>query len=175
MASDHSRISAFTGTVTVMFADLVIASSTEAKAICVDDEPDVFYIPFKDINFEHLTALYRTVHREGWGVAHFWAVSRETGQDFMWAYLEPEASLAAVANHGAFNPELASIEATPTGHDIATGELETPLHLPTDDELVRHLAETTDVSPLQAEALVRRHGRDRAKLEALAKSFKAES
>ncbi|MBE1206251.1 hypothetical protein [Aminobacter carboxidus] len=47
--------------------------------------------------------------------------------------------------------------------------------LPTDDELVKHLVETSDLSPLQAQDLVRRHGRDRAKLDTLAKSFKAES
>lgn len=47
--------------------------------------------------------------------------------------------------------------------------------LPTDDELVKHLVETSDLSPLQAQDLIRRHGRDRAKLDTLAKSFKAES
>jgi len=177
MASDQLRISLFTGTVTVMFSKLIIASSTDAKAICVDGEPDVFYIPFEDINFEHLTALDRTVYRADWGVAHFWTVSaaREAGKDFMWAYLEPEANVAGLANHGAFNPEMANIEAVPIAHDIGEQGGVSPPHLPTDDELVKHLAETTDVSPLQAEALVRLHGRDRTKLEALAKAFKAES
>ena len=47
--------------------------------------------------------------------------------------------------------------------------------LPTDDELVMHLVETSDLSPLQAAELVRRHGRDRRKLDELAKTYKAES
>ncbi|MBA8908881.1 hypothetical protein [Aminobacter ciceronei] len=47
--------------------------------------------------------------------------------------------------------------------------------LPTDDELVMHLVETSDLSPLQAAELVRRHGRDRRKLDELARTFKAES
>jgi hypothetical protein len=46
--------------------------------------------------------------------------------------------------------------------------------LPTDDELVRHLVETSDLSPFQAAELVRLHGRDRQKLDELAKTFKAE-
>ena len=46
--------------------------------------------------------------------------------------------------------------------------------LPTDDELVKHLVETSDLSPLQAAELVRLHGRDRQKLDELAKIFKAE-
>jgi hypothetical protein len=46
--------------------------------------------------------------------------------------------------------------------------------LPTDDELVRHLTETSDLSPLQAAELIRRHGRDRRKLDELARTFKAE-
>ncbi|MCX8572044.1 MULTISPECIES: hypothetical protein [Hyphomicrobiales] len=47
--------------------------------------------------------------------------------------------------------------------------------LPTDDELVLHLVETSDLSPLQAQELVRRYGHDKARLEELAKTWKAES
>lgn len=47
--------------------------------------------------------------------------------------------------------------------------------LPTDDELVKHLVETSDLSPLQAQELIHRHGRDRVKLDDLARTFKAES
>lgn len=46
--------------------------------------------------------------------------------------------------------------------------------LPTDDELVKHLVETSDLSPLQAAELVRRHGRNRQELDELAKTYKAE-
>lgn len=49
-----------------------------------------------------------------------------------------------------------------------------PAPTPMDDELVRHLAETSDLSPLQALELVRLHGRDRRKLDELAKTIKAE-
>ena len=40
---------------------------------------------------------------------------------------------------------------------------------------VKHLAETTDLSPNQARALLRKHGNDWRKLEEEAKTFKAES
>ena len=40
---------------------------------------------------------------------------------------------------------------------------------------VKHLAETTDLSPNQARELLRRHGNDWRKIEEIAKTFKAES
>lgn len=40
---------------------------------------------------------------------------------------------------------------------------------------VKHLAETTDLSPNQARELLRKHGNDWRRLEEEAKSFKAES
>lgn len=39
---------------------------------------------------------------------------------------------------------------------------------------VRYLAEHTDLSPIQAQELVRKHGTDRAKLLEIAKTMKAE-
>lgn len=115
MQSEQSKIMAFGGTVTVAFSDAVIASSTKAKMICVDGEPDVFYVPFEDIYFEFLTAMEKTVYRTGWGVAHFWSVSAagEAALDFMWAYVAPEPEVWVLAKHGAFNPEIARIEAVP--------------------------------------------------------------
>jgi len=44
-----------------------------------------------------------------------------------------------------------------------------------EDFEVKHLAETTDLSPDQARELLRRHGNDWRKLEEEAKTFKAES
>ena len=43
-----------------------------------------------------------------------------------------------------------------------------------DDKEVLRLAETTDVSPNQAKELMRKHGKDSAKVEKEAKNFKAE-
>lgn len=43
-----------------------------------------------------------------------------------------------------------------------------------DDKEVLRLAETTDVSPNQAKELMRKHGKDSAKVEKDAKNFKAE-
>lgn len=40
---------------------------------------------------------------------------------------------------------------------------------------VQHLTETTDLSPNQAKALLRRHGSDWAKIKEEAENFKAES
>lgn len=111
------KIAPFDGSVTVFFSDSVIASTTNAKVLYVDDGPDVFYIPFKDVYFEFLTATDKTVNRPGWGVAQFWRVSAagKAAQDFMWSYLDPE--ITALAEHGVFNPELARIEATTTERD----------------------------------------------------------
>ena len=43
------------------------------------------------------------------------------------------------------------------------------------EEKAMRLAETTDVSPLQARELMRKHGKDSPKVAAEAKNFKAES
>jgi len=45
----------------------------------------------------------------------------------------------------------------------------------TQDEDIKYLAENTDLSPLQAKDLIKKHGRDRQKLLEEAKNFKAES
>jgi len=44
-----------------------------------------------------------------------------------------------------------------------------------EDFEVEHLAETTDLSPIQARELLRRHGNDWRKLDEAAKTFKADS
>ena len=44
-----------------------------------------------------------------------------------------------------------------------------------EDAQVKHLVETTDLSPLQARELIRRHGDNWAKIREEAKLFKAES
>jgi hypothetical protein len=52
----------------------------------------------------------------------------------------------------------------------------TPSRVAKGEELeVQHLAETTDLSPNQAKALLRRHGNDWAKIKEEAENFKAES
>lgn len=45
----------------------------------------------------------------------------------------------------------------------------------TEEEKAMRLAETTDLSPLQARELMRRHGKDSPKVATEAKNFKAES
>jgi hypothetical protein len=57
--------------------------------------------------------------------------------------------------------------------DRKTKELADPTRLSSDADM-RYLAENTDLSPRQARELVRRHGRDRAKLLEIARSMKAE-
>jgi hypothetical protein len=56
--------------------------------------------------------------------------------------------------------------ATTTGQQRVEAQL--------DNDTVRFLAENTDLSPSQAEELVRKHGDDRRRLLELAKSMKAE-
>lgn len=120
METEQPQISTFSGTVTVTFSDAVVASTTEARMVCVGGEPDVFYVPFKDVYFEMLTAMDKTIYRQDWGVAHFWSISAvgEAADNFMWAYLSPEPPAAALANHGAFNPEVALISAVPTEQGV---------------------------------------------------------
>ncbi|MBB6468769.1 DUF427 domain-containing protein [Aminobacter carboxidus] len=125
MQTEHLNISPFNGTVTVAFSDAIIASTTHAQVICVEGEPDVFYVPFEDIYFEMLTKSHKTVHRPDWGIAHFWSVSAvgEAAHDVMWAYPSPEPAAATLANHGAFNPEVARISAVSAEHGTRSTNL----------------------------------------------------
>lgn len=50
----------------------------------------------------------------------------------------------------------------------------TPRPEPMDDDLAMKLAETTDLSPNQAKALIKQHGRDLQELWTIAQTMKAE-
>jgi len=62
------------------------------------------------------------------------------------------------------------------GEKTDQGAAKTARHRPSKGEEfeVKHLAETTDLSPNQARDLLRKHGNDWRKIEEVAKTFKAE-
>ncbi|PZO76023.1 MAG: hypothetical protein DI629_16515 [Mesorhizobium amorphae] len=106
-------IEPYPGTVTVSLGDAVIASSKDAKLLREGDYPAIFYIPFKDIYFEHLEKTASSTHCPYKGDASYWRVQAvgEAVDDAMWAYETPYDEMALIREHGAFYPDKLRIEA----------------------------------------------------------------
>lgn len=105
----------YIGTVTVRAGDVVIASSTKAKLLTEPPYPRVLYIPFEDIDFDQLRKTELSTHCPYKGDASYWSMlpAAEAGKDAMWAYEQPFDEMIDIRNHGAFDPNKVSIEATP--------------------------------------------------------------
>lgn len=102
----------FPGTVTVSLGDAIIAASKDAKVLREADYPAVYYIPFKDIYFEHLQKTGTRTHCPFKGDASYWRASAvgEAVQDAMWAYETPYDEMTVIRDHGAFYPNKLRVE-----------------------------------------------------------------
>lgn len=105
----------YTGTVNVSFAGDMIASTKNALVLRETPYDPVFYIPFKDIYFEHLLKTTTSSHCPYKGDATYWGVtgSGEGASDVMWAYENPFEAVSGIADHGAFYANKVEIAATP--------------------------------------------------------------
>jgi uncharacterized protein (DUF427 family) len=105
----------YRGVVNVMFADAMLASTTQAVLIREPGREPVIFVPFRDIYFEFLHRSPTRGEAPGLGRASFWNVSAkgEAEDDVMWSYEEPHADLRAIIDHGAFDPEKVRIEVAP--------------------------------------------------------------
>lgn len=111
-ATSNVIVEPYHGVVNVMFADAMLASTTEAVLLREPGRDPVIYIPFRDIYFDFLHRSPTSRETSGIGRASFWNVSAkgETKDDVMWVYDEPRADLRAIIDHGAFDPEKVTIE-----------------------------------------------------------------
>lgn len=110
-----STIRPFIGTVTVSFSDAIIASSKDAKVLCIPGKDEVFFLPFEDIYFDFLT-LTRETRPTGPGSAAYWRVNAvgEAAENFMWSYEVADGEDHLVLErHAAFDPAKARIKAVP--------------------------------------------------------------
>ena len=105
----------YCGSVVVRAGDTVVASSTKTKVLTEAPYPQVFYIPFEDIDFSQLGKTERSTHCPYKGDASYWSVllAAEAGKDAMWAYERPFDEMTEIRNHGAFYASKVTIEATP--------------------------------------------------------------
>lgn len=112
---DGLSIEPFDGVVTVTFSDAIVASTDRAKVLKQPGSDPVFYIPFEDIYFDFLEKTDTTTRCPIKGLATYWRVSAvgEGAEDIMWAYETPNPVAAAIARHGAFDPEIARTELVP--------------------------------------------------------------
>lgn len=108
-------VESFRGVVNVMFADAMLASTTEAVPIRETGREPRIFVPFRDIYFEFLHRSPTAGEVPGLGRASFWNVSAqgEAKDGVMCSYEEPHADLRAIIDHGVFDPEKVSIEVAP--------------------------------------------------------------
>lgn len=113
----------FDGVVVVTFSDAIVASTERALVLDESGHDPVYYIPFEDIYFEFLEPTATRTHCPFKGDASHWRAfaSGNAVDDVMWAYTAPYDEMAAIKDHGAFDPDKVRIEATPRlgrTHDI---------------------------------------------------------
>lgn len=114
-APNHTiSVTPYPGTVTVSLGDAIIASSKAALALREANYPVVYYLPFKDIYFEHLQKTATRTHCPFKGDASYWRASAkgEAADDAMWAYEAPFDEMAAIRDHGAFYTGKLRVEAS---------------------------------------------------------------
>lgn len=105
----------FRGTVNVMFSDAIIASTKDALLLKEEGCDPVFYIPFRDIYFDHLSESQTEYRCPLKGQARYWNVEAvgEAESDVMWAYNGPLPRVSAIKEHGAFDPAKVAIKVVP--------------------------------------------------------------
>lgn len=107
----------FHGVVVATFGDAIVASTKDAIVLREGSYPPVFYIPFRDIYFDVLSASGTTSYCPFKGNASYWNVTAggEAAKDVMWAYQAPFDEMLAIKEHGAFYPNRVRVEATAKG------------------------------------------------------------
>ncbi|MBS3649295.1 DUF427 domain-containing protein [Pseudaminobacter sp. 19-2017] len=113
--AEELSIEPFDGTVTVRFSDAVIASTRRARILQEPGREPVLYIPFEDIYFDFLKRANHSTRCPIKGTASYWDVSAvgDGARNVMWAYETPNPVASAIADHGAFDERLVSIDADP--------------------------------------------------------------
>ena len=110
---DHAiTITPHVGRVTVRSGDRVLAATEAALELVEAGHPPVLYIPFADIDFAPLARSPTMTHCPFKGDATYWLVGLpgDAGPDVMWAYETPYDEMAAIRDHGAFQPDQVTIE-----------------------------------------------------------------
>jgi len=102
------RLEDFAGHIRVIFNDLVIADTHEAKRVLETSHPPVYYIPPRDIQMKHLIKSTLTSWCEFKGDAHYYTISvnEEEAKNAAWYYPDPTPDFLAIKDYVAFYPGL---------------------------------------------------------------------
>ncbi|MFP4227219.1 MAG: DUF427 domain-containing protein [Salinivenus sp.] len=92
--------------VRVVFHNTTLADSTDAQRVLETSHPPVYYVPPKDIAFEHLEREQRTSMCEFKGRAVYYTVTvgNRSVRGAAWAYPSPTTRYAVLQDHVAFYP-----------------------------------------------------------------------
>jgi len=102
------RLEDFAGHIRVIFNDLVIADTHEAKRVLETSHPPVYYIPPRDIQMKHLIKSTLTSWCEFKGHARYYTVvvNEKEAVNATWYYPDPAPDFLALKDHVAFYPGL---------------------------------------------------------------------
>jgi uncharacterized protein (DUF427 family) len=92
--------------VQILFNDVVIADTHQAKRVLETSHPPVYYIPPADIKMEYLTPVGRSTFCEWKGQAGYYtiAVGDRVAEAAAWFYANPTPSFASLKDYIAVYP-----------------------------------------------------------------------
>ena len=105
--------------VVVRWNGVEIARSNSAVRILETASPPTVYLPPKDVDLTSLVKVQMQTHCEWKGHASYWAVELPTSKELKvaaWAYPNPSASFASIANYISFYP--AVVECSLGGEEV---------------------------------------------------------
>ncbi len=92
----------------IIFNDIKIVDTWEAKRVLETSHPPVYYIPPKDIRMEYLVEITGTSLCEWKGRANYYTVvvGDKRAERAAWCYPDPKPAYAVIKDHIAFYPAL---------------------------------------------------------------------
>ncbi len=102
------RVEDFSKHIEVVFNDIKIVDTWEAKRVLETSHPPVYYIPPKDIRMEYLIEMTGTSLCEWKGRANYYTVvvADKRAERAAWYYPDPKPAYAVIKDHIAFYPAL---------------------------------------------------------------------
>lgn len=100
------RLEDSTQHVQILFNEVVIAETRQAKRVLETSHPPSYYIPPEDIRLEYFSRSARRSFCEWKGQAAYYsiAVGEQQAEDAAWFYPEPTPAFAKIMNYVAFYP-----------------------------------------------------------------------
>ena len=92
----------------IVFNDVVIADTRNAKRVLETSHPPSYYLPPEDINFDYLKVMPRQTFCEWKGIASYLtvAVGDRTAENAAWQYVNPTPNFAEIEDHCAFYAQM---------------------------------------------------------------------